>query len=223
MPRWLRAVGCAPRAAGRRPRGLAAPAAARAGRAAGWPRRGRGRARAHRRAQPRAGLLAAIRTARSRPNWARARAPKGLPASTSCGGRTTGERGAAQKVGLGAGRLTGGRKSAAPREQSKDGATTPLEESSIRRGTRRALDWAASCARRGAQHDWRHASGGGGCEEEGTRPVGPAAGQGCHAAARVWGRRRRQDGPGGPRALGRPQGAGLRWLGARWATRELVS
>jgi hypothetical protein len=37
------------------------------------------------------------------------------------------------------------------------------------------------------------------------------------------GRRQRRDGPGGPRALGRPQGAGLRWLGARWATRELVS
>jgi hypothetical protein len=46
-----------------------------------------------------------------------------------------------------------------------------------------------------------------------TWQAGPAAGQGCHAAARVWGRRWRRDGPGGPRALGRPQGAGLRWLG----------
>ena len=62
---------------------------------------------AHRRAQPRAGLLAAIRTARSRP---RARAPKGLPASTSCGGRATEGRGAAQEVGLGVGRLTGEKK-----------------------------------------------------------------------------------------------------------------
>ena len=87
-----------------------------------WPRLGRARAqqggpgqpsyraRAHRRAQPRAGLLAAIRTARSRPNWAWARAPKGLPASTSCGGRATEGRGAAQKVRLGAGRLTGEKK-----------------------------------------------------------------------------------------------------------------
>jgi hypothetical protein len=87
----------------------------------GWPRhrvrRGRfgleARPRelaAHRRAQPRAGLLAAIRTARSRQDWARARAPKGLPASTSCGGRATEGRGAAQKVRLGAGRLTGEKK-----------------------------------------------------------------------------------------------------------------
>ena len=61
----------------------------------------------------------------------------------------------------------------------------------------------------GAQHDWRHASGEGGCEEEGTRPVGPAAGQGYHAAARVWG----ASAPGWAR--------GGRWAarlgGAEWA------
>ena len=74
----------------------------------GWPRPRE--LAAHRRAQPRAGLLAAIRAARSRHNWARARAPKGLPASTSCGGRATEGRGAAQEVGLGVGRLTGEKK-----------------------------------------------------------------------------------------------------------------
>lgn len=67
-----------------------------------WPQLGRARAqqggpgqpsyraRAHRRAQPRASLLAAIRTARSRPNWAWARAESGVGSGSANRGKKVG-------------------------------------------------------------------------------------------------------------------------------------
>ena len=87
----------------------------------GWPRhrvrRGRfgleARPRelaAHRRAQPRAGLLAAIRTARSRQDWARARAPQGPPGLNVVWGSRDGGKGSRAESGVGSGSANRGKK-----------------------------------------------------------------------------------------------------------------
>jgi hypothetical protein len=88
----------------------------------GWPRhrvrRGRfgleARPRelaAHRRAQPRAGLLAAIRTARSRQDWARAHAPQGPPGLDVVWGSRDGGKGSHAESGVGSGSANRGEES----------------------------------------------------------------------------------------------------------------